>query len=170
MAIIDSQGRLFGKLSILDLGAGLVMLLVAGSIILSSTSGLAQLGEVKPVEFDVIARLGAKSATDILKVGDKTNLIIRGQKQGEGYFQSVTEQPRNATVPQPNGSVKALPDPRPEAAVSKDFQVTISGNARITEDGPVLGGSKLKIGTKVELEGPRYSLPDLTLLDVRVKN
>ena len=34
MAIIDSQGRLFGKLSILDIGSALIILLVIAGIFL----------------------------------------------------------------------------------------------------------------------------------------
>ena len=59
MALLDSKGRLFGKVSILDLGAGLVILAVLFGIFLyPGTSGsVAQMGAVtKPVEVDVMVR------------------------------------------------------------------------------------------------------------------
>ncbi len=50
MAILDSKGRLFGKINLLDLGAGLVILLVIfGIFIFPGTSGsVAQVGLQKP--------------------------------------------------------------------------------------------------------------------------
>jgi hypothetical protein len=167
MAIVDSKGRLFGKLSILDVGAALVIVLVIIGILLPSASGIAQLGSsTKPVDVDVVVR--SVGASNVLKRGDKTSMIIRNQPHGEIKIKAVQELPRNVPVPQPDGSVKARPDPRPEASLTKDFLVTVTGNAQITKDGPVLGNNKIKIGTKVELEGLFYDFVDLNVIDVRL--
>ncbi|WP_421654457.1 DUF4330 domain-containing protein [Leptothermofonsia sp. ETS-13] len=168
MAIVDSQGRLFGKVSILDVGAALVILLVIIGVLLPSTMGIAQVGSsTKPLEVDVIVRSVASS--DLLRSGDTTKIIIRNQPFGEVKIAKVEELPRNVPVPQPDGSVKALPDPRPEAGLTRDYWVTLVGNAQITKDGPVLGNNKIKSGTKIELEGLTYNFPDLNVLNVRVK-
>jgi len=58
-------------------------------------------------------------------------------------------------VPQPDGSLKELPDPRANQ-FSTDMLLT-NGKAQITNNGPVIGNSKLKIGTPVELEGFNYN-------------
>ncbi len=170
MAIVDSQGRLFGKVSILDVGAALVILLVLIGVLLPSTSGVAQLGaNMKSVQVDVIARsIGIQSAASLLKPGDKTSIVIRNQPHGDVMIKAVQELTRSTIVPQPNGSVKVMPDPRPEANLSKDFLVTIEGTAQITKDGPVMGGNKVKIGNKIELEGFNYDFTDLPIMDVRV--
>ena len=170
MAIVDSQGRLFGKVSILDVGAALVILLVIIGVLLPGTTG-AQVGTVKPVEVDVVVRsVGLQSAQqNLLKPGDKTSIVIRNQPYGEVKLKEVRELPRNVATPQPDGTIKALPDPRPEAGLTKDFLVTVAGNARITNDGPVLGNNKVKIGTKIELEGLTYNFVDLNVIDVRIK-
>ncbi len=170
MAILDSQGRLFGKVSVLDVGAALVILLVMVGVLLPSTSGLTQSGEtMKPVEVDVVVRsVGVQSAEKVLKVGDKTSIVIRNQPHGDVTIKALRELMRSTLVPQPNGSVKAMPDPRPEANLSKDYLVTIAGTAQITKDGPVIGGSKIKIGNKIELEGFSYDFTDLTVMDVRL--
>ena len=59
MKIIDSKGRLFGKVSILDLGAaGVILLAVAGIFFFPGTSvipGVAQ-SNVKPIEVEVLVR------------------------------------------------------------------------------------------------------------------
>lgn len=180
MAILDSQGRLFGKVSILDVGAALVILLVLIGVLLPSTSGVAQLGsDVKPVEFDIIVRgfdaqnvptpLKANPQSP-LKAGEKTNLIIRNQPFGEVLIKSVTRMPRSVIVPQPDGSAKALPDPRPEAALNSDFLATLAGDARITPNGPLLGNNKIKAGVKVEIEGNNYNYSDLFVQSVRILN
>jgi hypothetical protein len=168
MAILDSQGRLFGKVNILDVGAALVILLVIVGVLLPSTTGIAQVGStIKPVEVDVIVR--SVASPNSFKAGDKTSLIVRNQKYGDVKIKSVKEVPRNVSVPQPDGSVKPLPDPRPEAGLAKDYMLTIAGDARIEEDGPVLGNNKIKAGTKIELEGLTYDYSDLVVLDVRIK-
>lgn len=169
MAIVDSQGRLFGKVSILDIGAALVILLVIIGVLLPGTTGIAQVGaNTKPVEVDVVVR--SVGSDNLLKPGDKTSIIIRNQPYGEVKIAKVQELPRNVPVPQPDGTVKPLPDPRPEAGLTKDYIVTVAGNAQITKDGPVLGNNKIKAGTKIELEGLTYDFADLNVLDVRIKD
>ncbi len=166
MAVVDSQGRLFGKVNILDIGAVLVILMVIIGVLLPSMSGIAQVG-VKPVEIDVVVR-GLWSNT-LLKQGDTPNIIIRNQPHGKVEITAIKELPRNVPVPQPDGSVKALPDPRPEAGFTRDYFITLRGKASITDDGPVVGNQKVKAGTKIELEGLNYNFVDLGVVDVRIK-
>lgn len=173
MKILDSQGRLFGKLSILDLGAALIVLLVAvGIFFFPGTSGgsVAQVGtSVKPVEIDAIA-IGLKGTNvqELFKPGDKINVVIRNQPSGQITIKSVKTLTRTLAVPQPNGTLKALPDPREEEAFSKNMMFTLEGKGQLTENGPVLGNTKVKIGTTLELEGSKYIF-NASVIDVRVK-
>lgn len=174
MKILDSQGRLFGKVSILDLGAALVILLVlVGIFLFPGTSGsVAQVGvTTKPVEVDMIVRgLNVRDPQQLFdqgfKAGGKTNIIIRNQPYGQIDIKSVRQLPRTILVPQPDGSVKELPDPRANQ-FSTDMLLTMGGKAQITKDGPVLGNSKLKIGTPVELDGFNYNF-NATVIDLRI--
>lgn len=173
MKLLDAQGRLFGKLSILDLGAGLTIVLVLiGIFLVPGTGGsVAQVGAVKqPIEIDAVARgLSVRDPNAVvqdLKTTGKTTVIIRNQPYGQVAVKSVQPLPRMTLVPQPDGSVKALPDPRPDL-YSADLFVTLSGEATITDNGPVLGNSKLKIGTTVELEGKTYNF-NASVIDVRL--
>lgn len=171
MAILDSKGRLFGKVNLLDIGALLVILMVILGVLLPST-GVAQLGsEVKPVEIDVVVKAFSSAGNPAapLKQGDKTSIVIRNQPFGEITVASVKEMPRTIIAPQPDGTVKALPDPRPEAALSKDYLVTLAGNARVDKSGPLLGNNKIKTGIPIELEGFGYDFPNLIVQDLRVK-
>lgn len=174
MKILDSQGRLFGKLSILDLGAALVILLVlVGIFFFPGTSGsVAQVGvTTKPVEVDLIVRgLNVRDPQHLFdegfEKGGKTNIIIRNEPHGQIEIKSVQQLERTVLVPQPDGSLKELPDPRPKQ-FSTDMLLTLGGKAQITKDGPVIGSSKLKIGTPVELEGFNYNF-NATVIDIRI--
>ncbi|MDF0551711.1 DUF4330 domain-containing protein [Kamptonema sp. UHCC 0994] len=172
MKILDSQGRLFGKLSILDVGATLIILLVVvGIFFFPGTSGsVAQVGvTTKPVQIDVIALgLKGRNLQDLLKPGDKVNMIIRNQPYGQVDIKSVNLLTRTVVVPQPNGTAKALPDPREEESFSRNMMFTLEGKGQITKDGPVLGNLKIKIGNTVELEGFNYNF-NASVIDVRVQ-
>lgn len=163
MAILDSKGRLFGKISILDIGAALIILLVvAGIFLFPGTSGsVAQVGSsTTPIEVDVMVRgLTVRDPQALLKSlqdEEKTNIIIRNQPYGEVNVLGVKSLPRSVAVPQPDGSVISLPDPRPELEYTIDMLITLGGDAQIVDDGPVLGNTKIKVGTPMELEGLTY--------------
>jgi hypothetical protein len=165
MTILDNQGRLFGRVSILDLGALLVIVLVLIGIFLvpGSRGSVAQVGgATKPVEVDLIVRGVVTTAPDdllkTLQSGETPNIIVRNQPSGSVKLLKVEVTPNSIPVPQPDGSVVALPDPRPEVEYITDFLITMGGQAQVTDNGVVIGGSKLKIGASVELEGKTYTI------------
>ena len=177
MNILDSKGRLFGKINLLDLGAALVILLViVGIFIFPGTSGsVAQVGAKKvPVEVDLLVRgLNVRDPQQLFKEGfakgGKTNVIIRNQPYGQIGIKSVRQLERTLTIGQPDGSVKELPDPRKENNFSTDFILTLEGQATVTKDGPVLGNSKVKIGMPFELEGFNYNF-NASVIDIRLQD
>ncbi|MEA5506818.1 DUF4330 domain-containing protein [Halotia wernerae UHCC 0503] len=176
MAILDSKGRLFGKINILDLGAALVILLVIiGIFVFPGTTGsVAQVGtKTVPIEVDLAVRgLNVRDPERLFdngfKKGGKTNVIIRNQPYGQIGIKSIQLLPRTVTVSQPDGSVKELPDPRANN-FSTDMLLTLEGKAQVTDNGPVLGNSKVKIGMPFELEGFNYNF-NATVIDVRLKD
>lgn len=176
MKLLDAKGRVFGKISILDLGAALILFMViVGIFVLPGTSGKSIVAQVqtKPIEVDAIVRglnvLKPESLMQEFKSENKTNIIIRNQPAGQVEILKVQELPRNLAVPQPDGSVKALPDPRPEGNFSQDMILTLGGNAEMTPTGVVLGNQKIKIGTVLELEGKSYDF-NASVIDIRVKS
>ena len=175
MKLLDSKGRIFGKISILDLGAALVILMVVvGIFFFPGTSGSVAQNQLapttKPVEIKVIVRglgvLYPEALIARLRDTGKTNIVIRNQPYGTVDVKSVEKVPRILAIPQPDGSVKALPDPR-DNFYSVNLMITLGGNATITDDGPVLGNSKLKIGTLIELEDEMYNF-NASTIDVKV--
>ncbi|KKI99676.1 DUF4330 domain-containing protein [Prochlorothrix hollandica] len=174
MAILDSQGRLFGRISILDIGAVLVIVLVMVGVFLvpGTTGSVAQVGTVtQPVEVQLWTR-GLSVADpagflEMLKTEGKVNIIIRNQPYGQVELLKVEETPRSIIVAQPDGSALSIPDPRPELGYTLDFIMTVGGEAQITDSGPVLGNSKLKIGTPVELDGKLYNF-NTSVIDIKI--
>ncbi|MBP0020604.1 MAG: DUF4330 domain-containing protein [Cyanobacteria bacterium SBLK] len=163
MNIIDSKGRLFGKLSILDLGAALVILLVIiGIFFVPGTSGSLAQVSTKPIEVDVVVRgLNVKNPDELLQEmqeAGKTNIIIRNQPSGSVEIKEVELLERQVIIPQPDGSVKVIPEPRTAAdSFSTDMVITLAGKAQITDDVAVLGKNQIKIGKTVELDGQSYN-------------
>lgn len=176
MALLDSKGRLFGKINLLDFGAALVILLVIfGIFVFPGTSGsVAQINsKTVPIEVDLVVRgLNLRDPQQLYEKGfakgGKTNIIIRNQPYGQIGIKSIQEIPRTVSVPQPDGSVKELPDPRANN-FSRDMLLTLEGKANITENGLVLGNSKIKIGMPFELEGFNYNF-NATVIDLRFKD
>ena len=170
MAILDSKGRLFGKISLLDIGAGLIILMVAVAVFFyPGTSGsVAQVGAVtQDVEVDVMVRgltvINPEQFLADLKAEGTTNIIIRNQPYGQVAVKDVQPLPRSTAVAQPDGSVESFPDPRPELGFTADMLITLAGPAQITDDGPIFGNSKVKIGTPIELEGKSYTFKTSTV-------
>lgn len=164
MTILDAKGRLFGKISLLDIGAAsIILMVIVGIFFFPGTSGsVAQVGTTtKPVEVDVMVRgLTASNPDelfDTLKNAETTSIIIRNQPYGNVDIKDVIKLPRSQAVPQPDGSVVAFPDPRPELNYTIDMLITLTDEAVITDNGPVFGNSKVKIGTQIELEGELYN-------------
>ncbi|NJM65921.1 MAG: DUF4330 domain-containing protein [Acaryochloris sp. RU_4_1] len=170
MAILDSKGRLFGKVNLLDAGAVLIIVLVlAGIFLFPGPSGTLASSDTN-VEVDVLV-LGLKSrdSTTLIKVGDKAKFIIRNQPSGEAKIKKVELLPRTTLAPQGDGSVKAVNDPRPEEKFSVNMIVTLEGKGQMTENGPVFGGTNIKVGTPVELDGALFNLKP-SVIDVRVSS
>lgn len=174
MKILDSRGRLFGKISILDIGAVLVALaVIVGIFVVPGDSGsVAQVGAViKPVEVDVMVRgltvADPPSLIESIEQEGQTEIIIRNQSFGNVDVKAIEELPRTVATPQPDGSLEAIADPRPELGFTIDMLVTLAGNAQITNDSAVFGGNKVKIGTQLELEGLTYRF-NTTVVGVRI--
>ncbi|NJM97866.1 MAG: DUF4330 domain-containing protein [Phormidesmis sp. RL_2_1] len=173
MAILDSKGRLFGKLSLLDLGAALAIVAVVFGIFFypGATGSVAQVGtKTQEIEVDVIARgltvLNPEDFLVDLAATKSTKIIVRNQPYGQIGVKKVVALPRSVAVPQPDGTVKSYPDPRPELGYTADMLITLGGKAQITEDGPVLG-VPVKIGTPIEIEGQSYNF-NVSTVAVRV--
>ncbi|MCS6958756.1 MAG: DUF4330 domain-containing protein [Pseudanabaenaceae cyanobacterium SKYGB_i_bin29] len=162
--MIDQQGRLFGKVSILDIGAVLLILgVLAGLLVVPSKSGysVAQVATAvsKPVEIEIMVRgLTVKEPDRLLQPGEKTSILIRNQERGKVDITKVEVLIPKIPVPKLDGTVVTVEDPRLADTYVRDFAITLAGNAQVTGEEVVLAGEKVKIGTPIEIEGARYSI------------
>jgi len=177
MKIIDSKGRLFGKLSILDFAAACVILLVVVGIFFFPGTPLTQSivaqTKQKPIEIQVLVRgLGASDLDGLFQEFDENqqaDIVIRNQPAGKIKIAERQVLPRTTPVPQPDGTVKALPDPRPEIVMIHDMLLTLNGNAEVSNTGFVLAGSKkVKIGSSIQLQGNTYDFNG-TVISIKEK-
>lgn len=165
MKIIDSKGRLFGKLSLLDLAAaGVILFVFIGVFFFPGTpltKSLVTKAQQKPVNVKVLVRGLSVANFDGLVAEfereKKADIVIRNQPAGKVEIVSTQLLPRTTPVPQPDGTVKALPDPRPEVDMIKDMVFTLKSKAEVTKSGVLLGSSKkVKIGSSIQLQGSMY--------------
>ncbi len=164
MAILDRQGRLFGKVSLLDLGVlSAILLTLAGLLLVPGNGGysIAQIvtAENKPIELDTVIRgLSAKDPQQLVQVGDKVDIIIRNQPRGQVTVKAVEIKVPKDPLIKPDGTVISVPDPRATETYQADLIVTVVGNAKITSDGVVVNNEKMKVGTSIDLESAKYVL------------
>ena len=100
-----------------------------------------------------------------VKKEDKTFITIRNVPYTELKVVDVSSEPRKTFSPA--GRYTLVNDPSQPAIF--DAIVTITDTAKITKDGAVVGGNKIKMGLPVTLEGESYKFNG-TISDVRVTN
>ncbi len=100
-----------------------------------------------------------------IRVNDKTFITIRNVPYTELNVLDVKSEPRKTFAPASRNVL--VTDPSQPAVF--DAIVTISDNAKITKDGAVVGGNKIKMGLPVTLEGGKYKFNG-TISDVRVSS
>ena len=109
-----------------------------------------------------------------MAVGDETFITIRNVPCTNLKVADIRIDTKKAILPPKNGK-----DPLVIEDVSQPFLydmliTLIVDNAKITKDGAVVGGNKIKIGLPVTLEGPSYklngSVSDVRILQPKAEN
>jgi hypothetical protein len=160
------DGKLFGKFNILDLSIIIVILLAVTGLLLVKTGKFATSAKVikkeSMIEFDVVLR-GVKLSNDkmLFKSGDKSFITIRNVPYTSLGITKVNRTPLQTIIPDPNDPTKALAVNDLAEPYTYNYTVTLKDKALITDDGPVIGGNKIKIGLIVTLEGGDYRLNGL---------
>jgi Domain of unknown function (DUF4330) len=172
MSILDRQGRLFGKVSIIDIAAILIIFAAVIGIFvpIGNSTGPAAGGKTGVAEVDVVVRglnvLKPEKFQEDFKPGNKLSFVIRNQPTPAVEIKSLKVLDRLLATPQPDGSMKALKDPRPDS-YSMDVLITVLGKGQSTEGGFTLGGTKVKIGSVVEIDQKNFNF-NASVIDVRV--
>ena len=125
-----------------------------------------QIEATAPITFQVFLRgVTITGESFPIKVDDKTFISIRNVPYTELSVVDVKAEARKTFSP----ATKNLLVPDPAQPSVYDAIITIVDTAKITKDGAVVGGNKIKMGLPVTLEGMRYKFNG-TISDIRVTN
>jgi len=158
------------KISIIDLIilVGVVIALLVGVFTAKNLRQTAdkQIEAISPITFQVFLRGVTVTGEKFpISSGNKTFITIRNVPYTELEVIDVNSQPRKTFSPTSKGLL--VPDPAQPAIF--DAVVTISDTAKVTKDGAVVGGNKIKMGLPITLEGEKYRFNG-TISDVRVSS
>ena len=147
----------------IDAVAAVVALAALGGVIWSpklSSAVAKATGAVKPVQVSVDVRhLYSANPEQLLNSAREEaalNIVIRNQPAGRVTLVSVDDLTNSLTAVQPDGSVVVAD--APSTALPRHARFVMEANAEIKPSGVVIGGTKLKVGVPVELEGRLYRL------------
>lgn len=125
-----------------------------------------QIEATSPIEFQVFLRGVTVTGTEFpIKMDDKTFITIRNVPYTELKVLDVNFKPRQTFAPLSKDTL--VNDPAQPAIF--DAVVTINDIAKITKDGAVVDGNKIKMGLPVTLEGKNYKFNG-TISNVRVSS
>lgn len=152
MGLIDSKGRLFGKINIVDLLIVLLIISIAGGIYLVFFGGSdKQVVETRKVVYDFEITNVNMEFIDAITPGDPIRDSTRGNELGT----VVSKTSRNATMLNEdliNGRyvIADVPD-------AYDVVITIEAKANITPANIIVGGAEVKVGKKFFIKGKGYA-------------
>lgn len=92
------------------------------------------------------------------QVGDETFITIRNVPYTKLQIIDFVYQPKKIVIPVNDSKQPFQVIDDYSVPYQYDFVITLIDDAKITKDGPVVGGNKLKIGLPIVLEGFNYRL------------
>ena len=163
--------KIFKKISIVDyiILFTIIAALVVGYLTFKKIRQTSdkQIVSTSQINFHVFVRGFSFTGTEFpVKQGEKTFITIRNVPYTELEVQNVAIQERKTGV-YANGKYVQMTDPAFPNLY--DMVVILTDEAKVTKDGPVVGGNKLKIGLPITIEGPNYKLNG-TVSNVIVKD
>ena len=164
--------NIFGKLSPVDIIiiTGVVIALFVGVITMRHFRQTAekQIEATSNITFQVFLRGVTVTGKEFpVKIKDKTFITIRNVPYTELQVIDVTSSPRQTAVAAAKVDKQYILVNDPAQPAIFDAIITIKDIAKITKDGAVVGGNKIKMGLPVTLEGENYKFNG-TISDVRV--
>lgn len=159
------------KLRVLDYVI-IALLIIAGIVGIYTAKNFRQTASkqieaTSKIAFTVCVRGLTYTGDDLpVKAGDKTFITIRNVPYSELEIVDVKAEKRKQMMPALNGkSFVAVEDLSLPGVY--DALVVLNDTAKITKDGAVVGGNKIKIGLPITLEGQNYRFSG-TVSDLQV--
>lgn len=153
---------------------GIVIALLVGYITFKNFRQTAgrQIETTAPIVFDVYLRgITLTSGQTPIHSGEKTFISIRNVPYSDLDILNVKTERRKVVLPMLNNTKNATKNVLVVDDVSQsnvyDIVVTLTDKAKITKDGAVVGGNKVKMGLPITLEGADYKFNG-TVADIKV--
>ncbi len=132
-----------------------------------------QIEATSNIVFKVYMRGVTFSGSEIpIKKGDKTFISIRNVPYSDLEIVDVKADRRKIVLPTLNSKKVVIVVEDVAQPDLYDVVVTLTDKAKITKDGAVVGGNKVKLGLPITLEGANYkftgSVSDLKVIDAVV--
>ena len=164
--------NIFGKLNIVDfiIIIGVIAALAVGFYTMKHFRQTAdkQIEATSPIIFQVFLRGVTVTGEEFpIKTTTKTFITIRNVPYTELNVIEVQSSPRQTAISSSKNEKQYILVNDPAQPAIFDAIVTITDTAKITKDGAVVGGNKIKMGLPVTLEGENYKFNG-TISDVRV--
>ena len=142
---------------------GLIIALIVGFVTFKHFRQTAdkQIETTSPIVFEVYLRgITLTGGENPIHSGDKTFISIRNVPYSDLQVVNVKFERRKIVLPMINNVKSAAKNVLVSDDVSQpniyDIVVTLTDNAKITKDGAVVGGNKVKMGLPITLEGVDY--------------
>lgn len=143
---------------------GVILALIVGFFTYKNFRQTAskQIEATSQISFDVFIRGITYTGENLpIAAGDTTFISIRNVPYSDLKITSVKAEKRKVVLPRittAKGDLKktVLVVEDPAQANLYDIQVSLTDTAKITKDGAVVGGNKIKIGLPITLEGKDY--------------
>ncbi len=134
-----------------------------------------QIEATSNIVFKVYMRGVTFSGNDIpIKKGDKTFISIRNVPYSDLEILDVKADRRKIVLPTLSSKTLVIVVEDESQPDLYDVVVTLTDKAKITKDGAVVGGNKVKLGLPITLEGPDYkftgSVSDINIVDAVNEN
>ena len=166
--------NIFGKFNLIDIIIilGVITALIVGILTIKHFRQTAdkQIEATSKITFQVFLRGVTVTGEEFpIKPSDKTFITIRNVPYTELNVVEISSSPRQSAITSAKASEQYILIKDPAQPALFDAIVTIEDVAKITKDGAVVGGNKIKMGLPVTLEGGNYKFNG-TISDVRVTN
>ena len=164
--------KIFEKLNIIDviIVLGVIIALFIGFVTIKHFRQTAdkQIEATSPISFQVFLRgVTVTGGKFPIRAGEKTFITIRNVPYTELNVNGVAYSPRQTAIASSKTDKQYVLIEDPAQPAVFDAVVSVTDTAKITKDGAVVGGNKIKMGLPVTLEGKDYKFNG-TISDVRV--
>ena len=168
---MDKFTEIFKKFKTVDMiiVAGVVLALIVGFFTYKNFRQTAskQIEATSKISFQVFVRGVTLTGNEIpMRANDKTFISIRNVPYTDLDIVDVKADRKKIVLPILN-SKKVMVVEDVSQANMHDITVTLKDTAKITKDGAVVGGNKIKIGLPITLEGKDYKFNG-TVSDLKV--